>query len=155
MYSTCFFILRLDVFQVKAELNTQHHTQACGSKFDWCRVKPNFKWNMIIYFIRLQLRLRACYWISMSPDDIKSEWNTQMHSPIRKYKSLQRKHAWSFYTPLNMPFRFMSQPQFRVQTLLSVHKRIQSHSLQFPAKLSIRKMKPWFELFKYSLWSVG
>lgn len=56
---------------------------------------------------------------------------------------------------LNMPFRFMSHPQFRVQTVLSAHKGIQNHSLQFPAKLSIRKMKPWFELFKYSLWSAG
>lgn len=54
-----------------------------------------------------------------------------------------------------MLFRFMSHSQFRVQTALSAHKGIQNHSLQFPAKLSIRKMKPWFELFKYSLWSAG
>lgn len=54
-----------------------------------------------------------------------------------------------------MPFRLMSHPQFGVQTALSAHKRIQNHSLQFTAKLSIRKMKPRLELFKYSLWSAG
>lgn len=36
-----------------------------------------------------------------------------------------------------------------------MHKGIQNHSLQFPPKLSIRKMKPWFQIFKYSLLSVG
>lgn len=122
----------------------------------WHRIwgRPNFDWNMIIYSMRLQLRLRACSWISMNLDDMKSEANTQLHGPVRN-SGLQKEHARSFYALLNMPFRFMSHPQFRVQTVLSAHKRIQNHSLQFPAKLSIRKMKPWFELFKYSLWSAG
>lgn len=82
--------------------------------------------------MRFQLRLRACSWILMNPEDIKLEQNTQLRGPICKIQ--KPSNETSFYTLLNMPLRFISQPQIQVQTLLSAHKGIQNHSLQFCSK---------------------
>lgn len=124
---------------------------------DWCCVwgKPNCEWNMIIYFRRLQLRLRACSWILMNPDDTKV-WAKKKHNCtilIRKYKSPQRKHARSSQTLPNKPFSLYES----FQTLLSAHKGIQNHSLQFQAEAIHQKNETmdWaFQIFTLGLGEV-
>lgn len=72
---------------------------ACGSKVGWLVLhlgKPNFEWNMIIYSMRLQLRLRACSWILMKPDDIESERKTHNCTVISVNKALRRNTLEAF-----------------------------------------------------------
>lgn len=141
-------MLRLDVFWVMLKPHNIIHMRVPPKLAGWCCVwgEPNFEWNMIIYSMRAELRSGAFAWISVS---------MMTRSLSRELKSISGERRSELLHSPQHAFQVMSHPQFWAQTALSTHKRIQNHSLQFPVQLSIRKVKPRFELFKYSLWSAG